>query len=175
MDRQPFLMNELLVLRPLEQRDFEGLFAVASDPLIWIQHPAKERSTREGFTSFFAEAMQSGGALVAIDRTTLRIIGSSRYYPVKETTDAIEIGWTFLARAYWGGVFNASMKQLMIEHAFHFVNHVLLYIHPDNIRSQMAAEKIGGKRIVELDGQVLTTRPAASVIYRISKHDIEHV
>jgi len=168
-DRQPTLRNDLLILRPLEEEDFEDLYAVASDPLIWEQHPAKERSRRDGFTPFFREAMQSEGTLVAIDARTCKIIGSSRYHPVKETRDAIEIGWTFLARSHWGGVYNRAMKKLMLDHAFQFVPHVLLYIHPDNHRSQQAARKIGGEPITSLDGQVLSTRPTASVIYDIAR------
>ncbi|HUB62182.1 MAG TPA: GNAT family N-acetyltransferase [Puia sp.] len=166
-DRQPTLSNEMLTLRPLREEDFDDLYAVASDPLIWEQHPAKERSEPEGFATFFREALASKGALVAIDRRTSRIIGTSRYMPVKETGDAIEIGWTFLARSHWGGVYNRAMKELMIEHAFRFVPHVLLYIHPDNRRSQQAALKIGGVKITELNGQTLSTRPSASVIYHI--------
>ena len=38
-DRQPILTGELLELRPLRQADWAALFAVASDPLIWEQHP----------------------------------------------------------------------------------------------------------------------------------------
>jgi RimJ/RimL family protein N-acetyltransferase len=168
-DRQPNLSNDLLILRPLREDDFEDLYAVASDPLIWEQHPVKERSQRAGFTTFFREAMESKGALVAIDPGTQRIIGSSRYHPVIETAEAIEIGWTFLARSYWGGVYNRAMKELMIDHAFRFVPHVLLYIHHDNQRSQQDALKIGGERITGLDGHVLSTRPTASVIYHIPK------
>jgi N-acetyltransferase len=168
-DRQPNLSNDLLLLRALRDEDFEDLYAVASDPLIWEQHPAKERSQRTGFTAFFREAMESKGTLIAIDAATQKIIGSSRYNPVKETRDAIEIGWTFLARSHWGGIYNRAMKELMIGHAFHFVHHVLLYIHEDNRRSQQAALKIGGERIITLNGQVLSTRPTASVIYQIAR------
>jgi RimJ/RimL family protein N-acetyltransferase len=169
IDRQPNLSNDLLILRPLREEDFEDLYAVASDPLIWEQHPARERSQRDGFTTFFREAIESGGTLLAIDARTQKIIGSSRYNPVKETRDAIEIGWTFLARSHWGGVYNRAMKELMIDHAFRFVPHVLLYIHPDNHRSRHAALKIGGERIFSLGGQVLSTRPTASVIYDIAR------
>jgi RimJ/RimL family protein N-acetyltransferase len=168
-DWQPKLRNDLLILRPLMEEDFEDLYNVASDPLIWEQHPARERSQRTGFTAFFREAMESKRTLIAIDARTQKIIGSSRYNPVKETRDAIEIGWTFLARSHWGGIYNRAMKELMIGHAFHFVHHVLLYIHPDNHRSQQAALKIGGVRIITLNGQVLSTRPTASVIYHIGR------
>ena len=102
-DLQPTLEGESLRLRPLREDDWEALFAVASDRLIWEQHPAPDRYQEKVFREFFREAMDCGGALVAIDRKTGRIIGSSRYIDYDEKRSEIEIGYTFLARAYWGG------------------------------------------------------------------------
>src|SRR5262245_58098307 len=123
-DRQPHLVGELLELRPLQPDDWDALFAVASDPLIWEVHPARDRYTEPVFREFFREALESGGGLVAIDRATGQIIGSSRYNwadLLDESEGAgceLEIGWSFLARAYWGGVYNREMKRLMLDYAF---------------------------------------------------------
>lgn len=143
-DRQPTLTGELLELRPLLARDFDALFAVASDPLIWEQHPERERYREDVFRRFFAEALESGGALVAVDRATGRIVGSSRFHGYDAAAREIEIGWSFLARAYWGGRYNGEMKRLMLEHAFRWVGQVLFIIGPENWRSRRAVEKIGG-------------------------------
>jgi RimJ/RimL family protein N-acetyltransferase len=168
-DLQPILENDIVVLRPLEETDFDALYAVASDPLIWAQHPAKERSQREGFSTFFNEAMHTKSAFVALDKQTNTIIGSTRYFPVLESENAIEIGWTFIARAFWGGRHNQAMKKLMLDYAFQYIDHVLFHIHADNLRSQKAVEKIGGVRVTELDGQTLSTRAPQTVIYKLSK------
>src|ERR1700722_15159835 len=101
-DLQPTLDNDLVVLRPVREEDFESLYKVASDPLIWEQHPAKDRCQRNVFEAFFNEAIVLKAAFVVIDKITGEIIGSTRFHPVKETQNAIEIGWTFLARKYWG-------------------------------------------------------------------------
>ena len=146
LDRQPFLQGELLELRPLRADDFEALFRAAADPLIWEQHPESNRYQEETFGAFFKEALASGGALVALDRTTGHIIGSSRYHGYDAERGVVEIGWTFLARAYWGGRYNGEMKRLMLEHAFKSVKHVIFVIGPENRRSQRAVEKIGGVR-----------------------------
>jgi N-acetyltransferase len=145
-DRQPFLLGELLELRPLRTDDFEALFHVAADPLIWEQHPEHNRYQEATFRAFFEEAITSGGALVALDRASGRIIGSSRYHGYNAERSVIEIGWSFLARPYWGGLYNGEMKQLMLEHAFRSVQRVIFTIGPDNLRSQRAVEKIGGVR-----------------------------
>lgn len=145
-DLQPTLISELVELRPLRAEDFDDLFAVAADPLIWEQHPASDRYREDQFRILFRESLESGGALVAIDRKDGRIIGSSRYHAYDEDSGEVEIGWTFLARSHWGGRYNGEMKRLMLQHAFRFVDRVVFLVGPQNVRSQRAVEKIGGVR-----------------------------
>jgi len=146
-DLQPTLEGESLRLRPLLEDDWEELFAAAADPLIWEQHPEPTRYQENVFREYFRGAMECGGALVVIDKKTRGIIGSSRYIGYDESRSEIEIGYTFLARKYWGGVHNREMKDLMLRHAFRFVRHVVFLVGPQNLRSQKAMEKIGGVRI----------------------------
>jgi N-acetyltransferase len=146
-DLQPVLKGELLELRPLRLEDFPDLYAVASDPLIWEQHPIRDRYKDEVFKGFFREALESGGALIAIDCKGGQVIGSSRFHGYHEEKSEIEIGWTFLARSHWGGMYNKDMKQIMLRHAFRFVNSVVFLVGPQNLRSQRAMEKIGGIRV----------------------------
>jgi RimJ/RimL family protein N-acetyltransferase len=56
---QPTLENENLKLIPLQESDFERLYAVASDPEVWAMHPNKERYKREVFQNFFTGALES--------------------------------------------------------------------------------------------------------------------
>jgi RimJ/RimL family protein N-acetyltransferase len=161
-DLQPRLAGDLLELRPLREDDYAALFAVASDPLIWEQHPCSDRYKDEVFKEFFREAMESGGALIATDRKDGRVIGSSRFFGHNAELSEIEIGWTFLARSHWGGTYNREMKRLMLAHAFQFVESVIFMVGPSNFRSQRAVEKIGGVRVgtVERGGR-------ESVVFRI--------
>jgi RimJ/RimL family protein N-acetyltransferase len=161
---QPILTGDLLELRPLRAGDFEALYAVASDPLIWEQHPQSDRYQQEVFQNFFREALESGGALVAIDSKDNQVIGSSRFHDYNEAQSEIEIGWTFLARSHWGGTYNGEMKRLMLEHAFKFVDKVIFVIGPQNLRSQKALEKIGG---VRLDSRS-DPRDRGNVVYQIT-------
>ena len=142
-DLQPNLKGELIELRPLTSEDWDDLFSVASDPLIWEQHPESDRYKEDVFKVFFREALESRGAFVIIDKSG-RIIGSTRFYGYDPEKSEIEIGWTFLARKYWGGRYNRELKQLMLDHAFKFVENVIFYVGENNIRSQKATEKIGG-------------------------------
>jgi RimJ/RimL family protein N-acetyltransferase len=145
-DYQPVLSGDLLDLRPLRADDYDALYAVAADPLIWEQHPDKTRHQPTGFHAFFHEALASGGALIAIATRTGAVIGSSRFHAYDENRDEVEIGWTFLTRSHWGGRYNREMKHLMLGHAFGFVRHVVFLIDPHNLRSQRAVEKIGAVR-----------------------------
>jgi N-acetyltransferase len=145
-DLQPVLKGQLLELRPLRLEDFHDLYAVASDPFIWEQHPVRDRYKVEVFEGFFREALESGGALITIDRKNGGVIGSSRFHGYDIERSEIEIGWTFLARSCWGGTYNREMKWLMLRHAFQFVNRVVFLVGPQNLRSQRAVEKIGGTR-----------------------------
>jgi RimJ/RimL family protein N-acetyltransferase len=163
-DLQPNLEGERLSLRPLRKEDFPDLYAVASDPLIWEQHPNKDRHTEVVFREFFREALESGGALIAVDSRDGRVIGSSRFHGYDGGKSEIEIGWTFLARSHWGGVYNGEMKRLMLGHAFRFVKSVIFLIGPQNVRSQRAIEKIGGVRV----GPRTDSSGRESLVYRIA-------
>jgi len=163
-DLQPTLKGKLLELRPLRPDDFRDLFAVASDPLIWEQHPSKDRYQEEVFKIFFREALESAGALLAMDCKDGRVIGSSRFHGYDPKKREIEIGWTFLARSHWGGAFNWEMKQLMLRHAFQFVDSVIFLIGPQNVRSQRAVQKIGGMRV----GSRLDAAGRDSFVYQIA-------
>ena len=167
-DLQPTLTSELLELRPLRADDFEHLYAVASDPLIWEQHPNSDRYKRDVFQKFFDEALESRGALIALDRNTNQVIGSSRFHDYDLQRSEVEIGWTFLARSHWGGVYNGEMKRLMLAHAFKFVDNVIFVIGANNLRSQRAVEKIGGVRI----GSKTDPYGRESFIFRLTRSQV---
>lgn len=147
MDRQPTLETGRLVIRPLAEADREALFAVASDPGVWEQHPAHDRWRREVFDALFDEGLASSGALAVTDKASGRIIGSTRYDRfTAEEGGRVEIGWTFLERACWGKGINPEMKRAMLAHAFDHVALVEFRVGDTNFRSRMALEAIGAKR-----------------------------
>ncbi len=168
-DLQPNLKGELIGLRPLRPEDWDDLFAVASDALIWEQHPESDRYKEDVFRIFFQDALESGGAFVVIDRKSQRIIGSTRFYGYDPEKSEIEIGWTFLARKYWGGRYNREMKQLMLRHAFKFVESVVFYVGEKNIRSQTAMEKLGAIKEGLVKRMYGNHPPALNVRYVIKK------
>ena len=145
----------------------DDMFAAASDPLIWEQHPASDRYEAAVFRRYFDDALACGGGLTFVDNDTNRIIGSSRYYGFDEDKSEVEIGWTFLVRDCWGGDYNREIKSLMLDHAFSFVDTVIFWVGESNTRSRRAMEKIGG---VLREG-IFRREPGgdASVIYEIKR------
>lgn len=170
MDRQPTLEGEALLLRPLKPADWDALYAVASDPLIWELHPAHDRWQESVFRAYFADALDKGGALAVIDRASGRIIGSSRmqaYDPAEG--GSVEIGWTMLARSHWGGATNREMKRLMLAHCFRFVQRVDFRVGETNWRSRRAMEKIGGRLSARSDMVETVSGLVRHVVYEIDR------
>jgi RimJ/RimL family protein N-acetyltransferase len=168
-DLQPNLKGELIELRPLTPADWQDLFDIASDPLIWEQHPESDRYKEDVFKVFFKEALESGGAFVIIDTKGQQIIGSTRFYGYDPEKSEIEIGWTFLARKYWGGRYNREMKDLLLTHGFKFVESVVFFVGEKNYRSQKAMEKIGASRIGLVTRAYGNHPPHLNVKYVIKK------
>ncbi|MDF2451422.1 MAG: family N-acetyltransferase [Bacteroidota bacterium] len=166
---KPTLRNEFVRIHPLQSGDFETLYAVASDPLIWEQHPNPDRYKRDVFETFFKGAMESGAAFLVFDQQSGKVIGSSRYYELDKVQNSVAIGYTFLDRNHWGGIYNPALKTLMMEHAFQFVNRVIFHIGATNIRSQKAIERLGAKKISEVEMEYYGEANRLNFVYCIEK------
>lgn len=166
-DFQPTLVGKMISLRPLKAEDLEALYTAASDPLVWEQHPQPSRYQRHVFeSSFFVGALSSGSAFVVIDNESRKVIGSSRYYEWNPVEREVAIGFTFLARSYWGGVTNREMKRLMLDHAFRWAKVVWFHVGADNWRSRKAMEKIGG-RLSHVEDKEIQGVVRVNAFYRI--------
>ncbi len=171
MNIQPTLENENVKLIPLTQTDFEEVFAVASDPLVWEQHPNKDRYKKEVFENFFQGAMESGGAFKIIDKETKEIAGSTRFYDFNPEDNSIFIGYTFYGTKFWGSKLNPQVKKLMLDYIFQFVDKVNFHVGKDNIRSQKAIEKLGAKKVDEVNVAYFGEPEKLNVVFEITKEN----
>jgi len=163
------LQNEWIILIPLQENDFEALYQVANDELLWEQHPNKLRYQRAVFQNFFQGAIESKGAFFIRDTQTNEPVGSSRFYDYDEKDNSILIGYTFIARKYWGKGYNKALKKLMIDYAFQYVDTIYFHIGAHNIRSQKAIEKIGAIKVDEIEVTYYGEDSKLNYIYRINK------
>ena len=168
---QPSLQNELIIPVPLQQAHFEGLYAAASDPLIWEQHPNRNRWQRTAFENYFKGAMESGGALLVTDAQSREIIGCSRYYDFDIQNNSISIGYTFFVRSHWGRGYNYALKQGMLDHIFKFVDRVNFYIGAQNKRSQISLERFGVVKTGEEETAYYGEAPKLDFVYAIAKEN----
>jgi RimJ/RimL family protein N-acetyltransferase len=163
-DRQPTLQGPTLGLRPLAPTDRDALLAVASDPLIWDQHPESDRHTPDKLERFFTDALASGGALV-VTTADGTIIGSSRYEPPDEARSRVLIDHTFLARTHWTPEDYTEVKGLLFDHAFHTYETVELRVGVDNARTRGAVEEVLGATHVD----TVDTALGADAVYEVSR------
>lgn len=170
---QPTIENEKVILYPLQEKDFEFLYAAASDPKIWEQHPNKDRWKKDIFKTFFAGAMLSKGAFKIVDSATGCVIGSTRFYDYNEQENSIFIGYTFYAVECWGKNINQSVKTSMLDYIFQFVSRVYFHIGADNIRSQIAISRLGAEKIAEQEVIYFGEAPKRNFMYKISKENWE--
>lgn len=172
-DWQPTLTGQLVLLRPLRANDYAELARAGSDPLIWEQHPERERWKPELFRKYFEGAMASGAAFAVIDRASGRIVGSTRFYQYEPEHRRVSLGYTFVARECWGQGHNSEMKRLVLAHAFRYVDEVELHIGENNHRSRKATEKLGAKLVEVRAGDYLLSDGSrwSSAIYRLRRPD----
>ncbi len=163
------LIGTLIELVPLKEIHFEKLFEVASDPLIWEQHPNRNRYQRDVFRNYFEGAIQSKGAFMIIDKNTKEIVGSSRFYDFDKKNNSIKIGYTFIGRNFWGKNYNKDLKALMSNYAFEYVDKIVFEIGANNIRSQKAIDKIGAQKIGEHQVQYFGEESKLNFIYQLNK------
>ena len=169
MNIQATLENENVKLVPLNPNDFEELFSVASDPKIWEQHPNKDRYQREVFEKFFQGAIESKGAFKIMDKSSNEVAGSTRFYDYNQDDNTILIGYTFYATKFWGSKLNPQVKKLMLDYIFQFVDKVNFHVGKDNIRSQKAMEKLGAKKVDEVNVAYFGEPEKLNVVFEIDK------
>ncbi|MHC0448209.1 GNAT family N-acetyltransferase [Flavobacterium sp. 3-218] len=169
LNLQPVLENDLCILSPLEEKDFDTLYKAASDPKIWEQHPNKDRWKKEVFENFFEGAIKSKGAFKIINKATGEVVGSTRFYDFNQEEDCIFIGYTFYTVSCWGKGFNLSVKKMMLDYLFEYVSKVRFHIGSENIRSQIAISRVGAEKIAEEEVAYFGEKPKLNFVYQIDK------
>lgn len=168
---QPTLENDKVILQPLQESDFEIVHKAASNPDVWAEHPNKNRWQEEVFKNFFDGALKSGGAFKIIDKASGDVIGSTRFYDHDEIETSILIGYTFFAREYWNQGYNHSVKRLMLDYIFDYVDIVLLHIGAENERSKRSITNLGAKKIAEEVVAYYGEPPRLNFLYEIRKEE----
>lgn len=120
---QPVTLEGRLVrLEPLAERHLDDLAAVALDPAIWRWTLARP-TDRDGVGAWLATAIANRAAgaelpFATVDVASGRAVGSSRFLSIAPEHRRLEIGWTWLGRAFQRSGANREAKLLQLTHAF---------------------------------------------------------
>jgi RimJ/RimL family protein N-acetyltransferase len=166
---QPFLETDTIQLLPLQATDLQDLYAVAANPQIWAQHPNKDRWQRPVFTTFFEGAIQSQGAFKIVDKATGATLGSTRLYDYNPQDKSIFIGYTFYGTRSWGKGINLAVKALLLNYVFQFIKTVRFHIGANNVRSQMAIQRLGATKVAEQEVTYYGEQPTRNFVYEVTK------
>jgi N-acetyltransferase len=177
------LRGRYVRLEPLDYRHAEGLAAAsAEDPSLYRWSPVPQGKAEAEAYIATARAWRDAGTAVSF--ATVRVgdavvIGSTRFFNLeqwawpkghalhgRETPDACEIGYTWLAKSAIRTAANGEAKLLMLTHAFEVWKVLRVCFHTDvrNERSRAALARIGG----QFEGILRSHRMAADFIARDS-------
>lgn len=109
-------------LEPLSSGHVDALAAVGTDPRIWEFSRTLLR-TREDVEAYVAKALAARDAGTAfpfatIEHATGTVVGSTRFENIEPAERRVEVGWSWLAPAWWRTPLNTEAKYLMLRHAF---------------------------------------------------------
>ena len=155
--------NNNYYIKKLEIKDFDLIYNIERNPLIWEQHPEVDRWREEKFKIYFDRGIQNKFGIYGVfDTKKDKIIGSSRFYEYDNFNSYIKVGYTFLIPEYWGTNANYNLKVLMLNEAFKIVDNVHFDIGKKNFRSRGAIEKLGAV--------LLRDNHEVNLVYKLKKN-----
>ena len=138
-------------LEPLSLEHHAALCEVGLDPELWRWTQADIRSP-EDLRRYIQKALadqREGTALpfATIDRATWKAVGSTRFGSIEPLHRRVEIGWTWIGRAWQHTAINTEAKYLMLRHAFDVwgAMRVEFKTNAMNYRSRTAIARLGAK------------------------------
>lgn len=138
-------------LEPLSERHLPGLHRAISDGRLWelpvtfVPHPNDLAAFRADAEAAFEAGREL--AFATIDRTSDKVVGSTRFRCIEARHRRVEIGFTFLAASAQRSHVNTEAKYLMLSHAFENwgCNRVELLTDERNAKSRRAIQRIGAR------------------------------
>ena len=144
----PILQNSFVRMEPLAKDHRERLRAAANEDSNIFRFMPTDLSG-DGFDAWMNQSLCQSTELVwaVIDIMKNQVVGSTRYLNIELTHKRVEIGTTWYAPRFWGGVINPSCKFLMFRYGFETLglNRIELKTDSRNVRSRAAIAKLGAR------------------------------
>ncbi|MFL5487250.1 MAG: GNAT family N-acetyltransferase [Gemmatimonadaceae bacterium] len=145
------LEGSFVRLEPMTLAHHQALSEVGLDPEIWRLTVAFVRTPQEmrDYMDSALELERSGTSLpfVTVERSSGKVVGSTRFGNYDRLNRRIEIGWTWIARQWQRTAINTDAKYLMLTHAFETLHCVRVELKTDvlNSPSRKAMLRIGAR------------------------------
>ncbi|MEL7120301.1 MAG: GNAT family protein [Bacteroidota bacterium] len=146
------LVGQKVKLVPLEAAHKEALLEAASDGKLWELWYTSVPSTAtiDQYLNFaFSEReLAKATPFVVIDKSTDKLIGSTRYCNIDQSNKRLEIGYTWYAQSYQRTGVNTECKYLLLQYAFEELGYIAVEFrtHWYNYRSRRAIARLGAKQ-----------------------------
>ena len=138
-------------LEPLTLGHEEALSRVGLDEDVWRWIPVSVR-TRQEMAAYVETALRdqaSGMALpfVQVEKSSGRVVGSTRCANIERAHHRLEIGWTWVGHAWQRTAVNTEAKYLLLQHAFETLGCMRVELKTDSLneRSRAAILRIGAR------------------------------
>jgi RimJ/RimL family protein N-acetyltransferase len=149
-------------LEPLSLDHHAALCAVGLDEALW-RWTTSLVLTPDDMQTYIQTALQEqaeGRALpfTTIDKTSGRVVGSTRYGNIDRSNRRVEIGWTWIGRQWQRTHVNTEAKYLMLKHAFEVLGCIRVELKTDSLneKSRSAILRIGAKEEGTLRNHMIT-------------------
>ena len=162
------LSGSNVLLEPLSLQHLEGIVSAVKDGELWklwfTSVPSPEKA--EEYVKTALDLRENAGWMpfVVRERSTNKIIGSTRYCNVDEVNQRLEIGYTWYSESYQRTAVNTEAKYLLLTHAFEKLDAIAVELrtHWHNHKSRAAIARLGAKQ----DGVLRNHQRSADGVYR---------
>lgn len=173
------LQNENILLRPLVHEDLELMLSLTSDPEMW-KYYTHDLSTLEGLKSWAAPAFNQERLQFGVfDKGSGQVMGSTAFGNFSPRDLRLEIGWTWLGKAFHSQGINQQMKQMMLTYCFEVLDLERVEFKTDvlNKQARKSLRNINAMEEGILRCHTLMTsgRRRDTIYYSILKEEWEHV
>jgi len=156
------LQDERVLLRPLQQEDYEFLLPFSlHEPELW-QYSLVSPAGSEGLKNYMnltLKARTEGKEypFIVFDKKTKEYAGSTRFYDINNEFQTVQLGYTWYGKKFQGTGLNKHCKFLLLRFAFEEMNFVRFELRADanNARSIAAMKSIG----CQVDGILRSNMP----------------
>lgn len=143
------LENEHVLLRPIHVEDKAEIRELSRDNHIWryfVFRVSNDTEFENFFTSMFNDQASGARAVyIVVDKSSGRIAGSMSFGNMVEREARLEIGWSWLGKAFRNKGINRWAKYLLMQHAFETLGALRVEFKTDilNLQARAALRNIG--------------------------------